>query len=97
MLISEDRGSYLFSVTPLFLNYMFTADWIALSSSVPPVMSFTSHSPPTAWSMQGLLSLPQYTFTLKMATKMFVETLENLQHSTRRIPESRSYTLMFIL
>jgi hypothetical protein len=32
------------------------------------------------------------TFTLKMATVMFTETVDNSQHSTRLIPESRSYT-----
>jgi hypothetical protein len=30
---------------------------------------------------------------LKMATAMFTETMDNSQHSTRLIPESRSYTL----
>jgi hypothetical protein len=32
------------------------------------------------------------TFILKMATAMFVETLDNFQHSTRLIPESQSCT-----
>jgi hypothetical protein len=32
-------------------------------------------------------------FTLKMATATFSETLDNFQHSTRLIPESRSCTL----
>jgi hypothetical protein len=32
-----------------------------------------------------------HTFTPKMATAMFVETLDNYQHSTRLNPESRSY------
>jgi hypothetical protein len=31
-------------------------------------------------------------FTLKMATAMFAETLNNFQHSTRPIPESRYCT-----
>jgi hypothetical protein len=34
-----------------------------------------------------------YAFTLKMATAMFAETLDNSQHSTRLNPECRSYTL----
>jgi hypothetical protein len=33
------------------------------------------------------------TFTLKMATAMFAEMLDNSQHSMQLIPESRSYTL----
>jgi hypothetical protein len=33
------------------------------------------------------------TFTLKMATTVFAETLNKSQHSTRLNPESRSYTL----
>jgi hypothetical protein len=37
----------------------------------------------------------QYTFTLKMATVMFAETLDNLQHSTRLVPENISHTLYF--
>jgi hypothetical protein len=32
-------------------------------------------------------------FTLNMAAVMYAETLDNFQHSTRRIPESRKYTL----
>jgi hypothetical protein len=32
-------------------------------------------------------------FTLKIATAMFVETLDNFQHSSRFIPETRSCTL----
>jgi hypothetical protein len=40
-----------------------------------------------------LLNTPNhYTFTLKMATAMFAETLDNFQYSTRLNPESRSYT-----
>jgi hypothetical protein len=35
----------------------------------------------------------RYIFTLKMATAMFTETLNNFQHSTRLNPESRSCTL----
>jgi hypothetical protein len=34
-----------------------------------------------------------YTFTLKMVTAMFGETLDNSQHSTQLIPERRTYTL----
>jgi hypothetical protein len=33
--------------------------------------------------------------TLKMATVMLAEALDNYQHSTRLIPESRSYSLNF--
>jgi hypothetical protein len=33
-----------------------------------------------------------YIFTLKMATAMFAETLDNFQHSKRLIPDSRSCT-----
>jgi hypothetical protein len=35
---------------------------------------------------------PANIFTLKIATAMFAETLDNFQHSTRLIPESRSFT-----
>jgi hypothetical protein len=31
--------------------------------------------------------------SLKMATAMFAETLDNTQHSTRLTPKSRSYTM----
>jgi hypothetical protein len=34
-----------------------------------------------------------YKFTLKMATAMSSETLDNSQHSTRLIPESRDCTM----
>jgi hypothetical protein len=34
-----------------------------------------------------------YILTLKMATEMSAKTLDNFQHSTPLIPESRSYTL----
>jgi hypothetical protein len=37
-------------------------------------------------------SLNHYSFTLKMVTVMFVETLDNFQHSTWLIPENRSCT-----
>jgi hypothetical protein len=37
---------------------------------------------------------PHYTFTLKMATAMFAETLFNTQHSTRLTPDSKSYTFI---
>jgi hypothetical protein len=48
----------------------------------------------TIKSYISLLKTPnKYTFTLKMATEMFTETLDNSQHSTMFIPESRSYTL----
>jgi hypothetical protein len=36
----------------------------------------------------------QLSFTLKMTTEMFAETLKRLQYSSRLIPESRSYTLL---
>jgi hypothetical protein len=46
----------------------------------------------------SLLKTPnQYIFTLKMATAMFVETLDNFQHSSRLIPESRRCTALSIL
>jgi hypothetical protein len=35
---------------------------------------------------------PTNIFTLKMATAMSAETLDKFQHSTRLIPESRSFT-----
>jgi ribosomal protein L32 len=34
----------------------------------------------------------QAEFTLKIPTATFAETLDNYQHSTRPIPESRTYT-----
>jgi hypothetical protein len=34
-----------------------------------------------------------YTFTLKMATAMFAETLDDSRHLTQLIPETRSYAL----
>jgi hypothetical protein len=36
-------------------------------------------------------------FTLKMAATVFSTTFDNFQHSTRLIPESRSYTLLLSL
>jgi hypothetical protein len=40
---------------------------------------------------------PQHTFTMKMATAKFAETLDNSKHSTRLIPESQSCTANFPL
>jgi hypothetical protein len=40
----------------------------------------------------GANSPNHYMFTLKMATAMFAETLDNTQHSTRLNPNSRGYT-----
>jgi hypothetical protein len=34
----------------------------------------------------------QYMFTLKMAAAISAETLDKFQHSTRLIPEGRSFT-----
>jgi hypothetical protein len=52
------------------------------------------------WALKCLLyvRLPkmsnQYTFTLKMATAMFTEMLENFQHLTWLIPKSHSCTFI---
>jgi hypothetical protein len=35
-----------------------------------------------------LPKMPQYILTQRMGTAVFAETLENLQHSTRLIPEN---------
>jgi hypothetical protein len=55
------------------------------------------------WDTAGLIGgagasikRPINIFTLKMETAMFAETLDNFQHSTRLISESRSFTL-FVL
>jgi hypothetical protein len=53
-------------------------------------IQLTTHSLAYIW----LPKTPNlYTFTLKMANAMLVETLDNSEHSTRLIPESQSYTL----
>jgi hypothetical protein len=44
-----------------------------------------------------LQPLPHHTFTLKMATAIFVETLEKLQQSTRLIPKLQVTPLFHIL
>jgi hypothetical protein len=45
------------------------------------------------WMRKRLPEPPNLdTFTLKMATAMFAEKLDNSQHSTRPITESQSYT-----
>jgi hypothetical protein len=58
-------------------------------SSAPPISTIKSKSPPTACPYKNVNI---YTFTLKMATAMSAETLDKFQHSTRPIPENRSYT-----
>jgi hypothetical protein len=40
---------------------------------------------------KDLQKRPTNTFTLKMATATLAETLDNFQHSTQFIPESRSF------
>jgi hypothetical protein len=50
---------------------------------------FTSDSLPNSIVTKRLLNL----LSLKMATKILVETLESPLHSTWHRPESRSYTL----
>jgi hypothetical protein len=55
----------------------------------PLLCSIKSNLPHTAYP-----ETPNHcTFTLKMGTSMFVETLDNSQHSTQLTPESQSYTL----
>jgi hypothetical protein len=60
----------------------------------PPI---STHQIQLATYFLPYIKLPKtpihYTFTLKMVTVMFAETLVNFQHSTRLTPESRSYTL----
>jgi hypothetical protein len=46
----------------------------------------------TYWLVYRVLVKRPNTYSLKMATAMFAETLENPQHSTRLIPESRTGT-----
>jgi hypothetical protein len=57
-----------------------TVEWAAIQSVT------------STWLRRGD-DISQYIFTLKMATEMFAETLENFKNSTRLIPESRSCTL----
>jgi hypothetical protein len=38
----------------------------------------------------------QYIFTLKMATVLFAETLDNFKHSTPLILENQIWTLMYM-
>jgi hypothetical protein len=46
------------------------------------------------WNIAAaIFRVNMWKFTLKMATAMFAETLDNFQRLTRFIPESRSYTL----
>jgi hypothetical protein len=44
--------------------------------------------------VQNVVGFPRFrqTFTLKMVVAIFVETLQKLEHSTPRIPESLSHT-----
>jgi hypothetical protein len=64
-------------------------------SSNPPICFVTSHSPFTTCSKKGFQYTPnQYLFTLKMATAVLTETLEDLQHSTRLILENWTPTLL---
>jgi hypothetical protein len=67
-----------------FLNHVFVSDWIAARSSTPPIA--TDH----LLYIRLPKTLNQYKLSLKMATEMFVETLDSLQHSTRLIPENQS-------
>jgi hypothetical protein len=62
--------------------------WIAALSSAPPISILKSHCLPCLLPK----TTNHYTFTLKMATAMFVETLDNSEHSMRLKAESRSYT-----
>jgi hypothetical protein len=77
----------------LFLDHILFSHWIAAHSSTPPTSTMKSNSPPAACPKKGFQNSSYYAFTMKMATAMFAETLNNIQHSTRLTPESRSYTL----
>lgn len=54
-LFSFPHGPRNYFPSPLFLNHVLTTNWIAACSSVLSIRSFTSHSPPTACSIQDLL------------------------------------------
>jgi hypothetical protein len=61
-------------------------------NALQAIITAKFNSPPTALPY---VRLPKtcilYTFTLKMATTVFAETLDNFQHSMRLTLESRSY------
>jgi hypothetical protein len=76
---------------PVFLNHMLITSLIAAHSSAPPISIIRPTSPSTyclpkirLWKM-----LDHHTFTLKMATALFIETLNNSQHLTWSSPKAR--------
>jgi hypothetical protein len=73
-----------------FLSHVLITNWIPARSSAPPVRS--TH-PPSRILPDLYKASIQPVFTLKMAAAEFAETLNNFQHSTLLIPESRSCTL----
>jgi hypothetical protein len=74
--------------SPLFTNHATPPHLTAARISVSTNHGFTSDSPTTARSIQDPKSL-----TLKMATVMFAETLDNLQQYTAYSHKNISYTL----
>jgi hypothetical protein len=81
-LVSYKTFMLLLSLKCILLKFLSLGfrNWIAACSSVCPITSFISHSPPTCLIYIRLSKLPpkENTFTLKTATAMFAETLENL-------------------
>jgi hypothetical protein len=80
-------------ITP-FLNHVLISNWTAALSSALPISTIKCNSPLAACHTTWLPKTPNhYIFTLKMTTAVFVETLDNIQHSTHIIHKSRSRTL----
>jgi hypothetical protein len=72
---------------------MFVSNWIVACSPALPIISVISHSLPTACPIKGYQKCPINIFTLKMATAIFAERLDNFEYSTWLIPKILSFTL----
>lgn len=77
--------------------FSFSTTWSLPLDSIPLLCSSDHilHSSPATYCLirSRLPKLSQNIFTLKMATAIFAETLENDQHSTWLIPEGQSFLL----
>jgi hypothetical protein len=85
------RSFWVELIKPLFLNHKLFTYCTASHSCAPPISTIESiKSPPTACPAEGIQNSLHYTFTLKIATAVFAEMLDNTQPSTSI---SQSYTL----
>jgi hypothetical protein len=65
-------------VSPVFLIHVVAFHWIAPRSSAGPIKSHKSHC--QIFIRTPIPPPPPNTFTLKMATNLFAETLQHFQH-----------------